>query len=128
MTQEEILEYNKLCAEFLGKDKKGSDVTWTFPSYLKGQLWVDEHFFNNEEQYSGRRLTDVSELKFHSDWNWIHEVAESIKNTTNPKEHSDTTFSTLRREIQTHLGRSYKEAVVQAINQFLIWHEQNKTQ
>ena len=50
----------------------------------------------------------------------------TIKNTTNPKEHSDTTFSTLRREIQTHLGRSNKEAVIEAINQFLIWYDKNK--
>ena len=80
MNNQEILEYNRKCAEFLGRDKKGDDVTWTFPSYLNGKLWVDEHFFNNDNEYCGRRQTEIYELKFHSDWNWIMQVVYKITN------------------------------------------------
>lgn len=103
MKQEEILEYNKLCAEFLRMEFEVHSNTWRYKDLI------------------------TTQLLFHSDWNWIMELAERIKNTTNPKEHSDTTFSTLRREIQTHLGRSHKEAVVEAINQFLIFYNNENT-
>jgi hypothetical protein len=69
---------NKLLADFLGHDKKGDDVTWTSPDYLNGNVWVDEHFFDGTEEYNGRRRTNVSELKFHKDWNWLMLVVNKI--------------------------------------------------
>lgn len=99
MTQEEILQYNKMCAEFLGVTLHESQLTMPH-----------SHFTG-----------------YHSDWNWIHEVVEAILKVQNPKKHSDTTCSTFKREIEAHLGRTKKEATVEAINQFLIWYEQNKT-
>jgi hypothetical protein len=109
MTQEEIDNYNCLCAKFLG---------WVYNEQT--------NFWNEDMRHDFSFLEDY-DLKFHSDWNWIMEVVEAIKNTTNPREHSDTTFSTLRFEIQTHLGRANKEAVIETINQFLIWYNENKT-
>lgn len=110
MNKQEIENYNRLCAEFLGwkyhpetANHGRRDNTWEYKPY----------YYHHK-------------LKFHSDWNWIHEVVEKMRDTMNPKEHSNTTFSSLRREVQTHLGRSNKEAVVQAINQFLIWQNENK--
>lgn len=102
MTQEEILQYNKRCAEFLGEE-------------------MTTYFVETQMDLIGS-----SELHFHSDWNWIHEVCEFINKTQNPKQGGDTTHSTLKREVQTLLSKSAKEAVVQAINEFLIWYEQNK--
>lgn len=104
MTNEEIKNYSRLCAEFLGFEISENKECFKLPNK---NGWI---------------VLDI----FHSDWNWIMEVVNSIKNTKNPKEHSDTTFSTLRREIQTHLGRANKEAVVKAINQFLIWYNETK--
>lgn len=40
-------------------------------------------------------------------------------------ESGDTTHSTLKREVQALLGKAAKEAVVQAINKFLIWYNEN---
>lgn len=111
MTQK-ILEFNRLCAEFLGYIKL---------TEKSGLLEYDKVYKDLEDKY-----VSENSLKFHFDWNCIHEVVNAIKNTQNPKEHSDTTFSTLRIEIQTHLGRGNKEAVVEAIDKFLIWYEQNK--
>lgn len=69
---------NKLLADFLGQDKKGNDVTWTSPTYINGKIWVDEHFFDGSEEYNGRRQTEISELKFHKDWNWLMLVVDKI--------------------------------------------------
>jgi len=101
MTQEEILDYNKLCAEFLNLHRDKEVAIYKFNAY------------------------PYEYLRFNSDWNWIHEVVEAILKVQNPRKHSDTTCSTLKREIKAHLGGTKKEAVVQAINQFLIWYNEN---
>jgi hypothetical protein len=60
MTQEEILDYNKLCAEFLG---------W---EYAKDRdIW-------NPNMHHDYSFTYSINLKFHSDWNWIMEICISI--------------------------------------------------
>lgn len=60
MTQEEILDYNKLCAESLG---------W---EYAKDRdIW-------NPNMHHDYSFTYSINLKFHSDWNWIMEICISI--------------------------------------------------
>lgn len=100
MTQEEILEYNKLCAEFLGEE-------------------MTTYFVETQMDLIGS-----SELHFHSDWNWIMEVVEAIekKSWVNIKGCAVDISTIANLNAPTK-----KEAVVQAINQFLIWYEQNKT-
>ncbi len=58
-TKEEILEYNKKCADFRGWKDLNND---SFPEYIDklGNFYP------------------LKELKFHSDWNWIMEVKEAI--------------------------------------------------
>ena len=118
MTQEEILDYNKRCAEFLGwkqiKDLEEIDENNQHVKDCWFLAYTELVFWN----------TDV--LKFHSDWNWIMEVVDAINKTQNPRTSGDTTHSSLKREVQVLLGKSIKEAVVQAINQFLIWYNENK--
>ena len=119
MTQEEILEYNKLCAEFLNLHRDEEVAIYKFTAY------------------------PYDFLKFHSDWNWIHEVVEAIcklgfrKYSYSHEEHSRCVFTDLSIIFQNHSfgggnivsdsGKivSEKEAVVQAINQFLIWYNEN---
>lgn len=98
MTQEEVSEYNKLCAEFLDMEFEIHSNTWRYKDLI------------------------TTELLFHSDWNWIHEVVEAIKEKTKFKSIDEcsemewyTTTSLTRLTITTS-----KEAVVQAIYQFLI--------
>lgn len=135
-------EYNKMCAEFLGKDKKGDDVTWTFPEYLNGKLWVDEHFFDGTDEYCGRRQTSISELKFDSDWNWIMEVVEKINDRengisvsihpnscliTNYGTRGKWNLNTSANLVRVIDAKNRKEAVIQAIWEFLMWfNEQTK--
>lgn len=70
MTQEEILQYNKRCADFMGlkisiKLEDGySCGTWYKPT-------------DNENEYL------PCPVMYHSDWNWIMEVVEAIENKLN---------------------------------------------
>ena len=60
MTQQEIIEYNKRCAEFLG---------WDYNKFM--DRW-------NEDMHHQYSFVESIELKFHSDWNWIMEVCIKI--------------------------------------------------
>ena len=109
MTQEEVLQYNKMCAEFLNWESlspKTKYCYWKFPQELCFTLRAGEPVHSNN-------------LLFHSDWNQIMEVVEAIAVYYKDKEIP-----------QIHLLNqpifSSKEAVVQAINQFLIWYNENK--
>ena len=125
MTQEEILQYNKRCADFMGlkisiKLEDGYDCgTWYKPT-------------DNENEYL------LCPVMYHSDWNWIMEVVEAIENKLNDSFNVDIVNKNqceiVRNGEEFICGAGFntinhykKEAVVEAINQFLIWHEQNKT-
>ena len=112
MNQQEILEYNKRCAEFLGYEISENKECFKLPTK---NGWINLNIF-------------------HSDWNWIMEVVEAIEKV------ADWTLECLNysdgsRNYQMMIPLSNtnvifkdkKEAVVQAINQFLIWYKENKT-
>lgn len=115
-TKEEILEYNKRCAEFLGWKNLNDD---SFPEYVNplGDFY------------------QLKELKFHSDWNWIMAVVEAIEKlkfnvritiaciTIENAFDNDSNLSPIYKFHSTQGEfESKKEAVVQAINEFLIWY------
>lgn len=67
MTQQEILDYNKRCAEFMypyAKAEYESGVVATDDGLFKKGMWVFGHY-------------DL--MKYHSDWNWIMEVVDKIE-------------------------------------------------
>lgn len=97
MTQEEILDYNKRCADFLGVKLHESQLTMPHP-----------HFTG-----------------YHSDWNWIMGVVEAIE-----KKVAWVNIKGCAVDISTIANTSApskKEAVVEAIDQFLIWYNENKS-
>jgi len=105
MTAEEILKYNKRCSEFLNLNMDEEVVIYNMASY------------------------PYDYLKFHSDWNWIMEVVEAIEKSgyeidifSNCVEICDTPDENYITEA---IGKTKKEAVVNAINQFLIWYNEN---
>lgn len=128
MTQEEILEFNKRCAEFLG--------------ILYGIR--QNGIVKEESKVRIRKILDLEETvglhinycKFHSDWNWINEVIEaieSIKYKTSGEPIYTVAISnrvckidTVNDEIVWTKAKTKKEAVVFAVNQFLIWYNENK--
>lgn len=154
MTEKEILEYNKKCAEFLGFKYKNQSKFWAiYP--------LDNNSYLRQLGY-----VRMDNLKFHSDWNWIMEVVEAIekksKHTIINRDLYDS-FDIGNRHIKFYFSpnneyllqlelkqfvpdeswihtmykhriikqfdfktKGKKEAVVEAINQFLIWYKESK--
>lgn len=120
MTQEEIVDYNKRCAEFLGfKYHEGSEYWTTL-------LWGGNGF-------------TLRQMRFHLDWNWIMEVVEAIEKLGYesltggseyyyPEKGMRYIQSFIKDDITIYQeAKTKKEAVVQAINQFLIWYNDTRT-
>lgn len=141
MTQKKILEYKKRCAEFLGWKKAYEDgedpLMYVIP---KNFAW--SKFYNISDEYEA--LT-VEDLQFCESWEWMMEVVEKIKYIGNNQEKFfGEEYYSIHFEIdllhgidlfidkERLFGHSafgegqLKEAVVKAINQFLIWYNKNK--
>ena len=138
MTQKEILQYNRMCAEFLGyKNLTPDDKDFNIYENEKGMIIGNKIY----------TLLETMSMRFHSDWNWIMEVVEAIEIkfpiftlqweyddreefSENGKYLADWFTLYPKDEILVGLSdlrsNSRQEAVVHAINQFLIWYEQNK--
>lgn len=150
MTQEEILEYNKRCAEFL----KGMTYIKTFPNskFYKVDTSSFEKPMSKDLNSKINSFTvgeiflsytiDLEKLQFHSNWNWIMEIVEAIEKLPFVNVYfSKTSLGEYTIEInhETHSynyqqnnktifirGINKKETVIEAINQFLIWYAKNK--
>ena len=107
MTQEEILEYNKRCAELLGAEHYIPKAWYYFPQYR------EHYYFKN--RYYPNRFT-IKMMKFHSDWNWIMEVVDNILEKCSNLDNMEIYYKILD-------AFPKKEAVVEAINQFLTHYE-----
>lgn len=131
MSNQEILHYNKLCAEFLNYEF--DEFTETYEtSFLKV---VDNTAFG-DEMYSCKLL--VSELEFHSDWNWIMELVNAIENLKEGVFQVDILQEGCKINKQNRLlidctinklpiNTTKKESVVKALYNFLIWYNENYT-
>lgn len=129
MTPYNEQEYNRLCAEFLGSELKndGQFDYWTYdhlgfdPMKIRGSSWVSGNF------------------EFHSDWNWIMEVVEKIRVTYFQglpfqfKINDETGYVYIVHHlmdnayfIQVLIKDKLKEAVVQAIWEFLQWYNEQE--
>lgn len=124
MTKEEILDYNKRCAEFLGYKGEPKYIYTDNGKGYNGFIYhIPIDLIKQGTGITGLLKTDRS-LKYHSDWNWIMEVIKSIgklpfDEIKGLKEYMDNNF-------QIHIFIE-KEEVVQSINDFLIWYKTNST-
>jgi hypothetical protein len=132
MTQQEILEYNKRCAEFLGAKNLGK-LGLTEDDYYEHELFERAEWSNRFQDNIEISTMIPPRMKFHSDWNWIMAIVEAIENIDRNDEHglfrlirygSSCNWNNLPPSINADTP---KEATVQAINQFLIWYNENKT-
>lgn len=118
MTQEETLDYNIRCAKFLGVD-----VDYSTQVYKDSKSPLRDYINNKPKS---------EPLLFDEDWNWIMRVVKEIENLYNGAVIVEITDKSCNISIYKFLYKKYTtmntkiEAVTQAINQFLIWHEQNK--
>src|SRR5574343_306102 len=116
MKSEEILDYKKRCAKILGwkpYPKTSSN------DRLKSE-YSDLRYFKpyDEQKPMYGKTMFVDEIEFDSDWNYIMEVVTTIlrvKSDVFQHRH-------LCVMLELALKSAKKEAVVQAINQFLIWY------
>ena len=121
MKEEEILEYNKRCAEFLGY----INTTPTDKDF--------DIYHNEKGMIIGNKIHTMIEpmsAKFHSDWNWISEIVEAISNKFGGVPFFKEVYQKWLYEDKSSedflIFRLKKEELVQAINQFLIWYNENK--
>lgn len=73
MTEEQIEEYNKLCAKFIGLSKTTEKELWGTDEYLK----------NNPDSLL-ECFVPFDELHFDSNWSWIMEVINKIEDLKIP--------------------------------------------
>jgi len=122
MTQEEIQEYNKKCAEFIGVFDEETD-----------RFVFDTKLFN-VQSYSFSEKHHKKQLCFDVGWDWIMEIVEKIEELDivasfqieNPtiyiwKSSEESDFEDIEIDI---FDKTKKEAVVEAINQFLIFYNE----
>lgn len=117
MTREEILEYNKLCAEFLGYKY------FPYPNVNSG--WRKEQGHLKLSEYYLARTT--KDLKFYSDWNWIMRMVDSIETKgydvfLNGLYCRITDSGLTNFEIESDRVKNKKQAVIQAIYEFLKYY------
>ena len=113
MTDKEILNYNKRCAEFLGY----VNITPTdkdFNIYEKKDCYS---YIPNE--------IELISMKFHSDWNWIMEVIQEIRRLVFPLELEKIVFRKWEALVNA-LGLTDKQIVAERLNEFLIWYNKLK--
>lgn len=133
MTQEQIIEGNKLIAEFMGLKMQG-DIAKRWH-----KQWFDEHGKRHERLYY-----DIS-------WDWLMSVVEKIESLGFWTEIVNSCLGTTKRpgpiiwcqiskENHTDLLRDDNETVItrteasikivavyQAVTQFIRWYNENKT-
>lgn len=133
MTQEEIIDYNKKCADFLGwKYVSSIDVKEQKYDQSIEAGWYCEipkilHTKINRRLYIGRNHHC---LKFHLDWNLIMDVAEAISQLPNKLggDNYEVNRKVFRfKHLMAHEIIGNKEFFVGKINDFLIWYNDNKT-
>ena len=138
MTPQEKLEYNKRCAEFLGYvNTTPTDKDFNIYKNEKGMI-IGNNIYT---------ILETMSMKFHSDWNWIMEVVEAIEKLySHPNKEINIDIKPGQIEIfqrpfylennnyheviylsDGYINSSKKEAVVQAIDQFLIWYNEQRT-
>jgi hypothetical protein len=97
MNKEQIIEGNKLIAEFM----ELKQVNWNNECLL----WVNKKFvedYTDVEDYSdnskfdwGNSFPQASKLLYHSSWDWLMPVVEKIKSITEEPEEIDPLRDTL---------------------------------
>jgi hypothetical protein len=129
-------EYNKLCAEFMG-------YKLITPEMRKHPAeWISSYWENPEFNGSSKGvLCSENGLQYNTNWNWIMEVVDTIPQKVqgiNVSIHPNSCLITdtgVRGQLSLDASKNIvrvldaknnKEAVVQAIWEFLNWYKDNK--
>jgi hypothetical protein len=124
LTQEWITQFNRKCAEFLGWKSTFAHEGDRY-GYVQTVDGFNTPFYNDGdpqlvEMNSNINIHSISQLKFHSDWNWIMEVVNNIKQKIgNP---TSVVLASFNGDINKALMKAKKEAIIQSIDQFIDWY------
>ena len=141
--KEEILQYNSRCAEFLGWKETSEQfkIDWVGCKTKERLEKINKNHVPILEKNGDVIFPDFAIMNFTNDWNWIMEVVTKIQLLDIVHDNTrsyDSVFKeyqcTFSPQYKTHdfgyiVGKSKtseKEAVIEAINQFLIWYNKNK--
>jgi len=117
-------EKNKLIAEFMGFN--------TFNSQLDYKIYdIPQHKRDVVAEQNGGTLFAEMDLKFHSDWNWLMEVVETIESLGFRVIIEDANC-TIENLPYSNTGKTTFEvikidAVYNACVKFIKWYNKNKT-
>jgi hypothetical protein len=116
-------EFNRLCAEFLGY----VNTTPTDPIF---NIYENKNGFMVDGKH--HILLEIMSMKFHSDWNWIMEVALKIRSiqpfeTEYNDEKSIVPFVNFRSAVVVALMHVNKKVAVETIWEFLNWYNEQKS-
>ncbi len=121
-------EYNRLCAEFLGFTKTAEDEDFCFYRHHGIFLGLD---YNNKPIHKTLIETNFASL-FTEDWNCIMEIYNKVRHKDsiirlpmNGVADSVAPYLNESGKITRHLIKGDKQAVVEAIWQFLNWYKEN---
>lgn len=125
---DEILKFNKDCADLIGAEYNPSLRSYTFQKDLTNTKYTIRKAKRHRED----------QLCFDSDWNWLMEVVKTIEKlnfnvritcTCITIENTTTNTSNLRPIFKFHSidgeFETKEEAIVQAITDFLLWYNKN---
>ena len=138
MKQINIKEFNKKCAKFIGYKLTSTDRDFSFYEHPdgKGLVFQSTH---DKDRFDSYPMLEVMGMLFHRDWNWITRVVEKIEitNRINDNEYYPYMVTVWKNCCNISDGNNgsiiienynvnKKEAVVQAIDKFIDWYNQNK--
>lgn len=117
--EKEILEGNRLIAEFMG-GKYDKDTN--FPIH-PNDIWLPTHGIVN---YTTINIGYGKILLYHSSWDWLIPVIKKIREIINVELNVDS-FEEIRERKLTLNPYDYNiEQVYKAVVEFIKWYNQNK--
>lgn len=128
MTQQEILEGNKLIAEFMGATFNEDGTYDEYPNEMRGEVW-------------GNKIDNF--LKYHESFDWLMPVVEKIEALEEGCEyfvqiqgylccistmvnHNWPKDKLVLSEVGHPQGKSKLDSTYQAVLQFIKWYNQHK--
>lgn len=119
MRQEEILQYNKRCAEFLGWKETSEQfkIDWCGCKTKERLEKINKQYIPILEKDGDVLFPDFNTVNFYSDWNWIKSILEKIS-SLNEDDFSDETQQAFEDLLDLSLFSS-KESICESINNFI---------
>ena len=124
MTPQEILEGNKLLAEFIGYEKSSEDKDFIFYKHPdgKGIVIQSQH---DCKVFHTHELMEIKGFIFHRSWDWLMPVVEKIAKLDISSE-NEIGSSRQYSVVSSSIGMITIESVWLACVEFAKWYNQNK--